>query len=303
MTTTAAPRVVVPERGTGLRRHAVLTAEQTGRYAWIRWPGPQAPCPFTTLPPELCDRLAGVRTPAGSRATAGEPWHGARRYLLPSPRSIAEELITSRGLRPAEHATKMAELGALVRRLHDRLPPVATAPPPALDRLREWLDGPALFEVHGATRSVVRARLGEDRWSLLASWLEQLSAPTAAPVLAHGWLGLGQCAGDPSRIRVELILGEDVGSGPWQLDVGWLAGQLLELRHFLASPASAPQFDELLAAWFDGYGRRPDEHVHRAAVLDVALHVHDFSAYFRVAEGEPAGWADLLVRLIDEPRW
>lgn len=302
-TTTVPPRVVVPERGTGLRRSAVLTTARPDRYAWVRWPGPEAPCAFTEVPDELRDALDELGTPAGSRTVVGRPWHGARRYVLAQPRSIAEELITSRANRPAQHVDEVRELGALVRRLHHLpIPPGVPTSPPALERLQGWLDGPPLSEVHAATRAVVRRRLGPQRWERLGDWLSALRDP-ADPRLSHGWLGLGQCTAGSDRSTVDLLVGEDLGAGPWQLDAGWVAGQLLELRHFLGTPATAPQFDDLHDAWFDGYGRRPDAVVQHAAALDVALHVNDFSAYFRVAEDEPEAWARLLVSLCDETRW
>ncbi|MGH8932088.1 MAG: hypothetical protein ACRDZO_16075 [Egibacteraceae bacterium] len=298
----SAPQVVIPERGTGLRRHAVLTDGQPGRWLWVRWPGPEAPCAFTDVPPALRDALASVRTPAGSRLVVGQPFgharQGARRYPMTGIQSIAERLIASRGGGCATYVPAVRELGGLLRRLHDVAVPAGVPPhPPALDRLRGWLGAPELSAQHGTTRAVVRDRLSDRRWELMGEWLDDLLA--AERVLAHGWLGLGQCTVQEADGTVTLVVGEDVGCAPWTFDVGWVAGQIMELRHFLGTAETRSEFDQLLEAWWEGYGRAPDQRVHRAAALDVALHVNDFSAYFTVADGEPTAWADLLVQLID----
>ncbi|MFF4434927.1 hypothetical protein ACFYZ4_37930 [Streptomyces sp. NPDC001513] len=275
--------------GTGLLRTTVHGG------LWVREPGPLAPAGFHPLPAPL---PATPRTP-GVRLVYGEELPGgARAYRgLSGDESVAGHLLRHGphpGLRPALHA-----LGRALAALHTAPVPVpvpvpagAPAPPTASRgwaRLDAWLAGRAPEVWAAQAASVLRERLGAERWHRLRDWTAELAADPAL-VVSHGAPGLGSLVADPvsnpvsaavsdpaADGPVELLVGEDVCLAPWYSDVGWAVGELTELAWQLGGDSEAWQ--GLVDAVEEGYGRPLGPLRPRLAALRIALHLHDYTAY------------------------
>ncbi|MFD4869674.1 hypothetical protein [Streptomyces sp. NPDC058412] len=275
--------------GTGLLRTTVHGG------LWVREPGPLAPAGFHPLPAPL---PATPRTP-GVRLVYGEELPGgARAYRgLSGDESVAGHLLRHGphpGLRPALHA-----LGRALAALHTAPVPVpvpvpagAPAPPTASRgwaRLDAWLAGRAPEVWAAQAASVLRERLGAERWHRLRDWTAELAADPAL-VVSHGAPGLGSLVADPvsdpvsaavsdpaADGPVELLAGEDVCLAPWYSDVGWAVGELTELAWQLGGDSEAWQ--SLVDAVEEGYGRPLGPLRPRLAALRIALHLHDYTAY------------------------
>ncbi|MER8073365.1 hypothetical protein ABTZ59_34465 [Streptomyces sp. NPDC094034] len=197
----------------------------------------------------------------------------------------------------------LENLGMLLRALH-------TAPPVALEaapdapltwlRLAAWMDSPL-----PGPPTVLYARLrhafGVGRWRLLTSWLENLcSGPL---VLLHGNPSLGLLVPSESDEVDGLLTGEELGRGSWQQDVGWVLGELHELRSLsarLSLSADPTVWDGLAARFIRGYGLPPDLQAHRAATLKALLHLHDFCVFVTWDETEILRYTAAITRLVDE---
>lgn len=292
------PTVVVPERGTGLRRSAVI-ADPGGGFVWLRRAGEQAPVPLVTLPEPTAALVAAIRTPAGSRWTTGTragDWLG---FPMPAPRSVWEELVTARPV-PGDLTleTTFRECGRLLRALHDVPAPADGPRPPSLDRLMAWLaaDNPQPAPAARA-RQALADTVGDDRWRLLQEWTRDLGRPGA---LVHGWFGLGHVArGEADTVRA--CVGDDAAAGDPALDVGFLLGQVRELEAFGRPAPDAALTRRLRAALVTGYGELPAQ-VDRAAAVQLALHVHDFAHYFAVVDHELPTWARLVAAAVEQAR-
>ncbi|MFD3699861.1 hypothetical protein ACFWUZ_27695 [Streptomyces sp. NPDC058646] len=273
-TTTAAATEAVaagPVRfGTGLLRTTVHGG------LWVREPGPLAPAAFHPLPATVSEipRTPGVRLVHGEELPGG-----ARAYRgLSGDESVAGHLLRHGphpGLRPALHA-----LGRALAALHTAPVPAGA---PALrtasrgwDRLDAWLAGRAPEVWAAQAASVVRERLGAERWHRLRDWTAALAADSAG-VVSHGAPGLGSLVADPGGGPVELLTGEDVCLAPWYSDVGWAVGELTELAWQLGGDSEAWQ--RLVDAVEEGYGRPLGPLRPRLAALRIALHLHDYTAY------------------------
>lgn len=294
--TGAAPTVVVPERGTRLRRSAVI-ADPRGGFVWLRRAGDRAPTGLSSLPEHTVAAVDGVRTPTGSRWSTGTPagaWSG---FPMPAAHSVWEELVTG-AIAPGDPAvaSALAESGRLLRGLHDIAPPTGDRPA-SLARLERWIaaegTGPAAAD---QARQLLSDALGPTGWYLLGAWTQALGRPSA---LVHGWFGLGHVARDHGTVRA--TVGDDAGPGDPALDVGFLLGQLDELEAF-GSPRPDPAvIARLRAALAEGYGDLPAG-VDRAVAVQLALHVHDFAHYFVVVEAELPTWVGLVAAAVERAR-
>ncbi|WP_423833686.1 hypothetical protein [Streptomyces manipurensis] len=265
--------------GTGLLRTTVHGG------LWIREPGPLAPAGFHPLPTRLPEtpRTPGVRLVYGEELPGG-----ARAYRgLSGDESVAGHLLRHGphpGLRPALHA-----LGRALAALHTApvpapVPargPAAAAASRGWARLDAWLAGRAPEVWAAQAASVLRERLGPERWHRLRDWTAELAADPAL-VVSHGAPGLGSLvaapASDPAADGpVELLAGEDLCLAPWYSDVGWAVGELTELAWQLGGDSHAWQ--SLVDAVEEGYGRPLGPLRPRLAALRIALHLHDYTAY------------------------
>ncbi|MGW6782119.1 hypothetical protein [Streptomyces sp. NPDC054987] len=265
--------------GTGLLRTTVHGG------LWIREPGPLAPAGFHPLPTPLPETppTPGVRLVYGEDLPGG-----ARAYRgLSGDESVAGHLLRHGphpGLRPALHA-----LGRALAALHTAPVPVPVpsgVPAPSTAsrgwaRLDAWLAGRAPEVWAAQAASVLRERLGAERWHRLRDWTAELAADPAL-VVSHGAPGLGSLVAAPvsgpaADGPVELLAGEDLCLAPWYSDVGWAVGELTELAWQLSGDSRAWQ--SLVDAVEEGYGRSLGPLRPRLAALRIALHLHDYTAY------------------------
>jgi phosphopantothenoylcysteine decarboxylase/phosphopantothenate--cysteine ligase len=96
----------------------------------------------------------------------------------------------------------------------------------------------------------------------------------------------------------ELLIGEDLCAAPWYHDLAWIAGELVELRWL--NDGDPQEWQRLLDALFEGYGRDLGEDANRLIALRIALHLHDISAYVGLDAAllaTYAGFLDFLVNL------
>ncbi|MFC9127684.1 hypothetical protein ACFT4A_12625 [Streptomyces sp. NPDC057099] len=304
VTPSAAP---VTSYGTGLLTTEVRSVP--GGYEWLRAPGPAAPAPFRPATDDLRRLCEDIGEHEGVRLVVGTETEAGRRYPAGHHESVAHYLLIggpsavpggAPALRRALRGT-----GALLAALH-RAPVPATAlePGPArgLLRLWGWLTegtGAAAFAAHDGVHDVLRdwcaralgaggdgrAGAGDDRDPLLP------------PVLSHGAPGLGSLVLDPRDGAAVLLTGEDLCLAPWPFDLGWITGELAEMRW--AHGGDPTEWQRLLGALAEGYGRGPgDAQGRRWAALRIALHAHDTLAYSDAKSGAVGVYVHLAARLV-----
>ncbi|MGJ5755226.1 hypothetical protein FB563_3444 [Streptomyces puniciscabiei] len=269
-----------------------------GGYEWRRAPGTAAPAPFRRPSDELLDLLVQPGDEALARWAPAAADGPARIYRVHGRESVANRLLTS-GPQP-ELADPLRGFGALLRGLHDAGPvhtaALAPQPPRGLDRLNTWLGGRAPVARAAWVAAELRARLGEDRWSKILGWTEQLNEDTAV-TLVHGAPGLGSLVTNTAGRPAELLVGEDLAVAPWYFDLGWAVGEIVELRWQLGGEQENWQL--LLEALFEGYGRELGTHWAATAAIRILLHVHDIAAYVGWHTMGFEHYAGFLIFLID----
>ncbi|MFJ2700153.1 hypothetical protein ACIO5Z_28475 [Streptomyces rochei] len=317
---TAATAGPVEEFATGLRTTRVRRTPD-GRHEWWHGPGTgRHDPPAAPLAPAVPAHTAGARL------VVPRPVEGGLAYLADGPYSAAAWL---RDPRPAVRlllAHALAGAGEALRDLHASAVPDGAGVPPALARLRSFLDRGAEGGVAGphtprtassapATAphapasaphapAVVRLRehaarvWGPARLERLRSWCAELTEP-GGTVLVHGFASLGALIPPLRRGPVALLTGEDLGAARPELDLGWLLGDLAELDW--AVPVSAHlDGPELPRVLLDAYGSGADRDLTgRAAVVRIAAHTRDFAAYCGWSD-ELADYTAFIADLIDE---
>ncbi|WP_438484865.1 hypothetical protein [Streptomyces sp. S186] len=118
-------------------------------------------------------------------------------------------------------------------------PPTPAVPdgPPGPARLRSWLTGAALRSA-AATRLLahLRSSWGGRRIDTVVDWSLRLrdtsvDAIAPAPRLLHGAASLAALVPPVSRGRPTVLLtGEELSAGDPEADLGWLVGELAEMR-------------------------------------------------------------------------
>ncbi|MFD7450950.1 hypothetical protein [Kitasatospora sp. NPDC059827] len=192
----------------------------------------------------------------------------------------------------------LRDLGSALRSLHALAEP-APHPgvgPRGLDRLDTWLAGRSPVASAGRAGFLLRRTLGETRWLLLQDWSTAVRTDSTA-ALAHGAPGLGSLVVDARSGGAQLLFGEDVCTAPWYFDLGWVVGELVELTWYAGGDTHPWQ--DLTNELFAGYGRDPGDRWNRMAVLRIALHLHDFTAYVGWNDQEFRRYAAFLTYLID----
>ncbi|PZT99986.1 MAG: hypothetical protein DI630_15680 [Gordonia sp. (in: high G+C Gram-positive bacteria)] len=189
---------------------------------------------------------------------------------------VSPTFLTDNGLQ------SMADLGRLVARLHGSGPP----PPgdlgsPHVRRLRSYLSAAnSPMDV-----SAVHAALPEETLGALRSIGRTI---TDGPHLTcHGGFSLGSVFTDDDHKTVQVAIGPEMCSGPPELDLGWMIGELTEFEYTAANSGkslgaahSAP-FGRAAQALLDGYSAESGRAVDRRRLDDVvaariALHMFDF---------------------------
>ncbi|MFF0560643.1 hypothetical protein [Streptomyces sp. NPDC004266] len=276
----------------------------SGRTTWIRSAGKKRTQPFGPPRPALVTALEALApTRPDARFVPPRPHGQALHYAVPGAASAADLLLSGDPRLHARAASSLEHLGGLLRSLH-AVPTAAvdTAPDAPLSwlRLSGWLDGPRPGPA-AVLHTRLRQALGTTRWQLLASWLEGLR--TGPRVLLHGTPSLGLLVPSESDGADALLTGEDLGRGSRQQDVGWVLGELHELRAVsarLRPSRRPPDWDDLTARFIEGYGLPPDPPAHRAATLKTLLHLHDFCVFVTWDDAEILRCAADLAQLVDE---
>ncbi|MGW2042517.1 hypothetical protein [Streptomyces virginiae] len=271
------------EFGTGLLQ-TVVTGDPDHGYTWVRRPGPLSPAPFAApglVPPIALTgpgpgpSTAAVRWAAGTETA--EP--GGRRYHVRGPESVARRLLHHG---PDEDLVAILEgVGSLLRGLHETPVPqdLAGRPesrPRGLVRFADWLAGRAASPRAAYAESRLRPRLGETRMAALHALCARI-ADEPEPVLCHGAPALGSLVPAMPSGGADLLIGEDLCLAPWYFDLGWILGELIELKWYRGD--GHPAWPRLLDALFQGYGRDLGDEWDRLAALRVLLHLHDYTAY------------------------
>ena len=244
-------------------------------FLWCRRPGPDGPAVFPVRHPHSAtDSATGVElvapTVEGPTLTyrVGGPSSAAAWLRRPDPASLDTALDAVHAAAAAVQATQG--------------PAEPTAPAP-LQRLAAHLTDTDPGASVSRWRAALRDALGPDAVMTLRDTLAEHLGATTRP--CHGGLSIGGIIPSTTTLPTAVLSGEDWGSAAPGHDLGWLAGELLELAHSSA-PGSALR------------GRLTDtvrtlvhstEHaggVAAAATLRVALHAEDFSHF--------VGWDDTL---------
>ncbi|MGJ6962807.1 hypothetical protein ACSDR0_12945 [Streptosporangium sp. G11] len=307
--------------GTGYVLTAIARSAE-GDYRWSRRPGPHRGGALRTPDPAVLD---AVRTAARGRVELTLPERAdatGATYRAGQSRSIAAMLLgPGTGESDADiariTADTLAETGAALARLHAVPLPGADLPSPdGLLRLLSWLRdglGPgAAPDLHRRAAEM----LGRDRMATVAAWCVP---PAEAPhVLLHGGPSLGILLPLTPGTHGGLLTGENLAAGPPESDMGWIIGELVELRasvHRFGSRRDL-DFDLFIGRVLEGYTTAPDTSapdtaapdltaldtatpdtaaldltaVGRTAALRFLTHLHDFAAYLK--------WHDVLVEYL-----
>ncbi|UNO41780.1 hypothetical protein [Streptomyces sp. MST-110588] len=222
-------------------------------------------------------------------------------YPVGGPDSLATLLMTS----PPEDA--YAQGRVLLRDLARTLGALHTVPAegltrrkyPGLLRLEPWFSRD--FRKEGTVRlyTVVRRRLGDTRLRHLRERCRWFLTDTPAPVLLHGRPGTGVVVPDLTNGSGSLLAGEDMAAGRPCLDIGWVLGELAELRGMVRrriGAEAAAQWSLITRAFADACDRPALEDAREVAVLGMLAHMRDACDY--VGWGDE--WATLTVDILAE---
>jgi len=288
------------EYGTDLLRTRVSAVP--GGHEWTRTTGRLAPDPFRSAT-GLGDRLAVADERGAVRLAVGHGSPTSRTYRIAGGESVANGLLSSGPL--PELREPMRGLGLALRRLHADGPPGGgtgagsdprPGPPRGLLRLDTWLAGRAPVARAAYVGAQLRGRLGPERWGRVTDWCHQVRED-ADVTLVHGAPGLGSLIAGDGTGSAALLTGEDLAVAPWYFDLGWVLGELVELRWQLGGDQQGWQL--LLEALFEGYGRDAGEQWNRLAALRILLHVHDIAAYVGWHTAGFDHYATFLTFLVD----
>ncbi|MGW1745052.1 hypothetical protein ACWCRD_05425 [Streptomyces sp. NPDC002092] len=283
------------EYGTDLLRTRVRQLT-SGEHEWSRSPGRLAPAGFRPVG-AIEDRLTAVGRDGAVRLALGRGDATSRRYTVAGGESVANRLLSG-GPRP-ELRGALGGLGRALSLLHADGPPPPErrlGPPRGLVRLDTWLAGRAPVPRAAYVGARLRGRLGPERWSKVTGWCRELAEDTEV-TLVHGAPGLGSLVVPSADGPAALLTGEDLAVAPWYFDLGWVLGELVELKWQLGGDQQGWQL--LLEVFFEGYGRDLGDRWNHMAALRILLHVHDIASY---VDWHTAGfdhYAKFLMFLVD----
>jgi hypothetical protein len=261
----------------------VVTEEAPGCFHWLRTRGRLRATPLWAAPLPVLHEVSSASTEV-LEVVCPETSGDAQLYRMAGPSSVAFLILVEKA-EPELFSSLLRETGRVVRRMHD-LPLVEgfSSPPTQLAELTAWLEtgrGPRdALKLH----ALAYRQLGEQRWSSLRSWCDELLNDVDGRRLLHGAVGLGQIVPVRGGDRGELLTGTHIGVGSSSFDLGSCLGQLLELhetsqRGFVGRSPDG-DYGALAAAFLDGYGALPNPiAVGHAAVLTCLNHVRMFVTY------------------------
>lgn len=332
--------VTVREYGTRYLRITVRYRHGDTAFSWLRTPGPAHTAPQRLPPAAVGSALrrvdtavatpaAGARTsadaPRGARLALGERTDGSAQddatgpgprpgvlYRVPGAVSVARLLPSGDDTAFRLSVGALADLGRTLRRLHQEPWDLPERPPhPGVRRLLDWLSGEENAPGAAQLRALARTRLGPSLWTRLTDWAEAADQPPGGgAVLLHGAPSTGWLVPSPAGGRTALLTGEEVTGGDPALDLGWVLGELHELRaaaaHGLGSAGKGPRVDypaaahALLAGYTGGDGiTAVPRGTARAATLRLAVHMRDFASFVGWHE-DLRHYCDLLAQALTE---
>lgn len=355
----AAGSVTVREYGTRYLRISVRY-HGDARFSWLRVPGPahdrpQAPpSPAAGVALRRVDAaiarggiardssapdssaLEGItRDGSGTRLALGE-WdamseEGGVVYRVPGAVSVARLLPSGDETAYRLSVKALADVGRTLRQLHDVPWEFGEPVPPhhGVGRLLDWISGSAPRgnpDGDGARlRALAHDRLGPRLWTRLTDWAVAAHEPPGrgGAVLLHGAPSTGWLVPSPAGDSV-LLTGEEITGGDPALDLGWILGELHELRSAaargLGAAGQGPSVDypaaarALLAGYLRTEGSPDDSDpddgnpedaaaalppgTARAATLRLAIHMRDFASFVGWHE-DLRRYADLLAETLD----
>lgn len=341
----AAEGVTVREYGTRYLRITVRYLGDAG-FSWQRVPGPAHDRPQTPPSPEAGAALRAVGSAvaasgSGARLAFGE-WDAASEgggvlYRVPAAVSVARLLPSGDETGHRLSVGALADVGRTLRRLHDVPWEFGEPVPPhhGVRRLLTWLSGTAWAASESAPRndpknapddSRLRAlahdRLGPRLWARLTDWAEAARQPPGrgGAVLLHGAPSTGWLVPSPAGDHSVLLTGEEVTGGDPALDLGWVLGELHELRSAAtrglgaAGQAQPVDYPAAARALLAGYLRKEEgtgtglfteddtaalpPGTAQAATLRIAIHMRDFASFVGWHE-DLRHYADLLAETLD----
>jgi hypothetical protein len=158
-------------------------------------------------------------------------------------------------------------------------------------RLLAWVSGEENTPEATRLRALARTRLGPSLWARLTDGSEAANEPPGGggAVLVHGAPSTGWLVPSPAGGHPALLTGEEVAGGDPAFDLGWLLGEVHELRaaaRGLGSAGQGPPVDYSIAAHAllsgytgsDGTAAVP-RGTARAATLRLAVHMRDFASF------------------------
>ncbi|MGW5116439.1 hypothetical protein ACWEQ8_13555 [Streptomyces noursei] len=299
---------LVAEHATGWQRTTVHRVPD-GSFLWWHRPGVRRRGPLA-MP---AANLPAVQPAVGAAHLALPTAVGdGLLYRAHGPRSAAGWLGDPRPVVGALVADALASAGRALRAMHQLSPPTPAVPdgPPGPARLRSWLTEAALRSA-AATRLLahLRSSWGGRRIDTVVDWSRRLrdtsaDATAPAPRLLHGGASLAALVPPVTRGRPgALLTGEELSAGDPEADLGWLVGELAEMRwngRRTGLDRLVPHdYTALQRVLLDAYGPEHDgPAVARAAVLRVVTHLHDFAAYMDWTD-ELLAYSAFAAELID----
>lgn len=267
----------------GSRWVEVEVHAEAEHFLWCRRPGPDGPATFPVVHPHTStDPEAAVELVApsidGSTLTyrVGGPSAAAAWLRQPDPAFLDTALDAVHRAAGAVHrATADPSAG----------PPSSglTAPAP-LRRLAAHLDDPDPSDAVTRWRTALRDALSPDAVTALQGTLTTHLGGAARR--CHGGLSIGGIIPSTTALPTAVLSGEDWGRAAPGHDLGWLAGELLELAH--SSPPGSALHQRLTTTVATLLaGTEDPDGVAAAAALRVALHAEDFAHH--------VGWDDTLL--------
>ncbi|MET4924117.1 hypothetical protein P3L51_17380 [Streptomyces sp. PSRA5] len=321
----AAGSVTVREYGTRYLRISVRY-HGDARFSWLRVPGPAHDRPQVPPSPAAGVALRRVdaavaRDGSGARLALGE-WEapseeGGVVYRVPGAVSVARLLPSGDETAHRLSVRALADVGGTLRRLHEVPWEFGEPVPPhhGVRRLLAWVSGAAPDGDGARLRALAHDRLGPRLWTRLTEWTAAAQEPPGrgGAVLLHGAPSTGWLVPSPAGDSV-LLTGEEVTGGDPALDLGWVLGELHELRSAatrgLGAAGQGPPVDYPVAAraLLAGYLRTKDgprdaaaelpPGTARAATLRLAVHMRDFASFVGWHE-DLRRYADLLAETLD----
>ncbi|MEU9745109.1 hypothetical protein [Streptomyces niveus] len=340
----AAGSVTVREYGTRYLRISVRY-HGDARFSWLRVPGPAHDRPQTAPSPAAGAALRrvdaavadagsgagsgagagagsgagrGARLALGERAAASESGErGGVVYRVPGALSVARLLPSGDDTAYRLSVRALADLGRTLRQLHDVPWEFAQPVPPhhGVGRLLAWISGTAPDGDGARLRALAHDRLGARLWTRLTDWAVAAQEPPGrgGAVLLHGAPSTGWLVPSPAGDHSVLLTGEEVTGGDPALDLGWVLGELHELRSAAARGLGAAgqgrpvDYPAAARALLAGYLREEDAAAAvealpagtaRAATLRLAVHMRDFASFVGWHE-DLRRYADLLAETLD----